>query len=124
VPNYDNLNSGWMSEAFSALGYNSTSIWSANDGADLLDKIQADLDGGKAVTLATWDLPDGSPLVGLHAYTVDHIVTDGDGQRHLVLRNPWAIDGYTCTDGANDGYVTITADQAYNSFSGIISARV
>ena len=44
---------------------------------------------------------------------------------HLRLRNPWAMDGYSgTTDGANDGYITITAQQASASMLGFVSAAV
>ena len=64
---------------------------------------------------------EGSNLAGYHAYAVDGVVTNASGvPTHLRLRNPWAVDGYSgTTDGANDGYVTITAQQASR-----IAARV
>jgi hypothetical protein len=41
----------------------------------------------------------------------------------VVLRNPWGIDG-AGNDGVNDGYVRLTALQAFTSFWGVISANV
>jgi hypothetical protein len=41
----------------------------------------------------------------------------------LVLRNPWGSDG-AGNDGANDGVVTVTLDQANAAFLGAVYARV
>lgn len=120
---YASISGGWMSEAFTSLGFDSTQIWNANDGSDLLDQISGELDSGKAVTLAIYQARDGAPVVGYHAYTVEAVENDGKGNRTLVLRNPWGIDG-AGNDGANDGYVRLTAQQAFNSYWGVISANV
>ncbi len=56
---------------------------------------------------------------------MDAVVTNSSGvPTHLRLRNPWGVDGNSVTDGANDGYVTVTAQQAYDSFLGFTSAAV
>ena len=39
------------------------------------------------------------------------------------LRNPWGVDG-AGSDGANDGYVTLTGAQALAAMSGAVSAAV
>lgn len=118
---YASISGGWMSEAFGSLGFDSTQIWNANDGSDLLDQISGELDSGKAVTLAIYQARDGAPVVGYHAYQVEAVENDGKGNRTLVLRNPWGIDG-AGNDGANDGYVRLTAQQAFSSYWGVISA--
>ncbi|MGH7179935.1 MAG: C2 family cysteine protease, partial [Tepidisphaeraceae bacterium] len=66
---YSSIESGWMGEAFSALGITSSSIWSATDATTLLKRIQSELSAGKAVTFAT--AGEVSPLVASHAYMVD-----------------------------------------------------
>ena len=121
LANYLDLDGGWMSEAFDALGHQSDAIWEAADGQDLLAKIEDELRQDKAVTLAVFEPARYSPLVGAHAYTVDRVETDADGNRTLILRNPWGIDG-AGQDGSDDGYVRVTAEQAYASFWGVISA--
>ena len=122
LANYADLDGGWMDEAFGA-GLYGRAIWESDDGEDLLSKISAELDEGKAVTVAIFEPSRGSPLVGSHAYTVEAVETDAQGQRTLVLRNPWGIDGVG-NDGNDDGYVHVTPTQAYLSYWGVISANV
>ena len=64
------------------------------------------------------------PLIGFHAYTVEAVNYDSAGvATSLRLRNPWGVDG-AGSDGANDGYVTVTAAQALSCFLGFTSASV
>jgi hypothetical protein len=122
---YGSLESGWMSEGYSALGLASNSTYHASGATALLNLINADLKAGKSVTFAVGDPASGSNLVGYHAYAVDGVVTGSNGvPTHLRLRNPWGTDGVTVTDDANDGIVTITAQQAYSSLLGYASASV
>ena len=122
---YQSLESGWMSEGYSALGIGSTSTYEASGATALLNMIKADLGAGKSVTFAVGDPAAGSNLVGYHAYAVDAVITNDHGiPTHLRLRNPWGVDGGAVTDGANDGYVTVTAQQAYASFLGYTAAYV
>jgi hypothetical protein len=123
LANYADLDGGWMSEAFEDLGYTSHAIWETDNGDDLLSQIAAELDEGKAVTLAIFEPARFSPLIGSHAYTVEAVETDDQGRRTLVLRNPWGIDGVG-NDGNDDGYVRVTPGQAYFSYWGVISANV
>jgi len=123
VANYSDLDGGWMSEAFTDLGYSSTEIWDAADGDELFDGIARDLADGKAVTLAINQPKNNCPCVGSHAYSVVSIDTDGQGNRTMVLRNPWGIDG-AGHDGVNDGYVHVTPLQAFTSYWGVISGTV
>ena len=123
VANYADLDGGWMSEAFGDLGYSSDEIWDVATSGDLLDQIEAELLAGKAVTLAIYESELGAPVIGCHAYSVEAVETDVNGVRKLVLRNPWGIDG-TGNDGSNDGYVRLTAAQAFASYWGVISGDV
>jgi hypothetical protein len=123
LANYVDLDGGWMSEAFEALGHTTHAIWETDDGQDLLAKIADELAEDKAVTLAIFEPVRHSPLVGSHAYSVVRVETDADGNRTLILRNPWGIDG-AGNDGRDDGYVRVTAAQAYASYWGVISANV
>jgi hypothetical protein len=80
---------------------------------------------GKSVTFAVGTPAAGSNLAGYHAYSVDAVVKNASGTpTHLRLRNPWGMDGNAVTDNANDGYVTVTAQQAYSSLLGYTSATV
>jgi hypothetical protein len=75
------------------------------------------------VTYAVGTVPAGAPLVGNHAYTVDHMGKDSKGNVVIVLRNPWGVDG-AGSDGANDGYVTVTPQQLFAASLGAASAAV
>jgi hypothetical protein len=120
---YADLDGGWMDEAFGDLGFESNAVWDAGNGDDLLGQIAQELAAGKAVTMAINTPKNGAPVIGSHAYTVVSVDTDSQGHRTVVLRNPWGIDG-AGNDGVNDGYVRLTALQAFTSFWGVISANV
>jgi hypothetical protein len=89
-----------------------------------MDLIATDVGSGKAVTYATSTITGGAPLVGYHAYTVDAVIYDSNGVATSIrLRNPWGVDG-AGSDGANDGYVTLTASQALANMLGYTAANV
>ena len=122
---YGSLESGWMSEGYSALGVSSHSTYQASGATALLNLIKNDLAMGKSVTYAVGTPAAGSNLCGYHAYAVDAVVRNAGGTpTHLRLRNPWGTDGTAVTDGHDDGYVTVTAQQAYGSLLGFTSAMV
>jgi hypothetical protein len=123
LANYSDLEGGWMSEAFTDLGYANDSVWDVDNQDDLLDALASELDAGKAVTMAINTPKNGARLIGNHAYTVVSVETDEEGNRSVVVRNPWGIDGVG-TDGSDDGYVRLTALQAFSSFWGVICADV
>jgi hypothetical protein len=117
VASYGAIEAGWMSEAASALGVGSTSTYSASSAKALTSLLASALSTGKAVTYAT--APDVHPrLVASHAYQVVAVVPNGSAT-NVVLRNPWAVDGTPSVDGMNDGYVTVTAAQLFQSFAGV-----
>ena len=63
-----------------------------------------------------------APIVEGHAYAVLGVDTDASGNfTGLRLRNPWGVDG-AGNDGADDGYVTLTAHQAVVCHMGVVSA--
>ena len=119
---YTNIDGGWMSEAYADLGVTSSSIF-ASSATDWFNQISSALSAGQSVTFATLTSTQGN-LVGSHAYTVDHVGYDASGNAYLVLRNPWGMDGYSTTDGVNDGYVTVSLATAYNIASGVTRAMV
>jgi hypothetical protein len=113
---YAAIEGGWMTSAFSALGLKSQSIFSSTNGTTLLATLKADLGKNDFVTLGTnATLPTGSPLIAGHAYEIDSVNSTGT---ELTLRNPWG------NGSANDGYVTITADQAFTAFAGVVISHV
>ena len=112
---YASIDSGYMSEASTALGLASQSIYSAASPADLLQQLSSLLAKGDAVTFATQS--NMSNLIGSHAYTVDHVVTDTKGNiTSIVLRNPWGIAG-AGTNPNGSPYVTVTPTVLFQDFS-------
>jgi hypothetical protein len=123
-PSYANIDGGWMDQAFSALGASPSDIYTAPTPVTLVARVQQELAARQAVTLGISAPADGAPLLPSHAYVVDAVVTDAFGNPTGVrLRNPWGTDG-AGNDGLNDGYVTVTAQQAYDSMIGVVSATV
>lgn len=119
---YASLNSGWMSESFSTLGLNSTNFLSYSNAGALMSILDQQLAEGKAVTIGTDSAVTG-PLIGSHAYTVIAMTTDASGNiTGVEVRNPWGIDGVANSSNPNDGYVTVTAAQAFASFAGVCTA--
>jgi hypothetical protein len=120
---YAGLDGGWMKETYNLLG--SASRTARTNSSDLLiHYIQAELAAGRSVTYATDVASAGAPLVGSHAYAVAGVNLDASGNPVSIrLRNPWGVDG-AGSDGADDGYVTVTAHDALLSLMGVCSARV
>ncbi len=117
------IDGGWMADAYAYLGASSQNIWGATSATDLFNKLSTALKSGKSATFAIANVPAGAPLIASHAYTVDHVTLDAKGNMTVTLRNPWGIDG-AGNDGANDGYVTITAQQAFSALLGASIAAV
>jgi hypothetical protein len=120
---YKNIDGGWMSTAYDSMGLSSTGI-SGSSASDLANQLSSALAANKAVTLGISSVPAGAPLLSGHAYTVDHVNTDAQGNIiSITLRNPWGVDG-AGNDGLNDGYVTVTLQQAYAGYCGAVAATV
>ena len=128
---YASIGWGWMSEVFSDLGVASTDYNSPASALALLNHLAAELAAGKAVTYAANSPSAGSPLAGSHAYMVDAVnygwVWTGAAWSwqavSVTLRNPWKTDG-PVTQGANDGWITVTGAQALDAFWRVTSATV
>ncbi len=126
VNTYASLNSGMMSEVYGDLGVSNVSSLAPTgiaDAATYVQDIKNLLDAGDSVTAACYST-GGANMITSHAYTVDHVVDNGDGTFSVVVRNPWGVDGNTSTDGANDGYVTLTAAQAFVALGYVQAAMV
>ena len=120
VPSYKTIdNGGWMSESYDAMGLSSTNLW-ASSATDWTSQISAALASNKAITFGTVSNPGGN-LIGGHAYLVDHLGTDVNGNATVTLRNPWGVDG-AGNDGKDDGYVTMTIEQAFAGTVGSVIA--
>lgn len=122
---YSSIDGGWMDQVYAALGARPKDDFGGPAGAaGLMSLISSEITAGESVTYGTDFVTDGAPLIASHAYTVDGIVTDAHGAPIAVrLRNPWGIDG-AGNDGNNDGYVTITAQQAFDCLAGDVAAFV
>ncbi len=60
-------------------------------------------------------------IVGGHAYSVTNAYTDTAGQQHVVVRNPWGVDGVKTGSGdKQDGFV----DLLFNNFKSYLDIGV
>ncbi len=121
---YSDLGGGWMNEAYTDLGVANTNNFYWASPTAMLQQIQTELNNHDAVTAGILSVPSGTPLIANHAYTVVGVVTDSNGNlTGLTLRNPWGtvgINGYA----GNNGYVTITAAQAFGAIVGTTAGVV
>jgi hypothetical protein len=115
---YATINGGWMGDVFNALGLANQS-YTATNAKSLMTTLAADLKAKDFTTFATANkLARSGPLIADHAYEVDSINDDSNGNAvSVTLRNPWG------NDVANGGYVTITAAQAFTAFAGGVIAE-
>jgi hypothetical protein len=121
---YAALEGGWMDESYAVLRIPSVSTMSGT-GQAVLTAMAAALSAGKSVTFAVATPPADSNLVAYHAYAVDKVIVGADGKpTGLRLRNPWGTDNVHSTDGANDGFVTVTPEQAGKAMLGFTVGTV
>lgn len=92
---YDNIgNGGYPTDVMSALTGRQTSsgnlggFMGMSDG-DAWNQIQSSVNSHQLVTATTDSVPDGSGLVGDHAYTVVGYTSLPDGSQWVTVRNPW-----------------------------------
>ena len=84
--------------------------------------LATQLAAGKSVTIAFSTAADGADVITGHAYTVVAVNADAAGKPATVtVRNPW---GVTDAGGTGNGYVTLTAQQVFDSLLGFVSALV
>src|SRR5262249_24104610 len=86
---------------------------SRSDANALPNDPNSKLAAGLAVAVGIQVKAPGAPLVEHHAYTVVSVKLVNGAPVSVVLRNPWAKDGGGNNDGADDGFVTITAQQLF-----------
>lgn len=121
---FQSIHGGGGAEPFNALNMSSYGVAFGSGGtasqnaAETLQNIKAELDNNRAVVVVTPNSPPpaGTPAVPWHLYSV---VSVNLGTNQITLRNPWSTDGGGNNDGSNDGYVTFTASQFHNYFTGI-----
>lgn len=67
------------------------------------------------LAVSSLSVMNGGPLVANHVYVVNGFLRNTAGAiTHVILRNPWAIDGANLRDGVNDGNVTISASELFS----------
>ena len=121
---YASLDNGFMADVYDHLGLRNSSNFNATSAPSLLQRLQLDLESGRAVTMGTRGDCGDVPVMGAHAYMVDSVVTDPSGNvTHLRLRNPWGTDDFA-GHGPDDGYILLTAAQAMRVFWFACSAIV
>jgi hypothetical protein len=95
---YESIHNGLPSEGYVAMGMG----WDVirrdfTNPVDVIAQVKGQFEVGRAMSWVTsFDVPAGIPLLASHAYAI--------------------VDGAGNVDGADDGYVTITAQQARTSF--------
>jgi hypothetical protein len=119
---YESIHGGWMNEPCEVLGFEPQRIIRGfTNPTDVIARVKAELDAGAAMTFGTSTVPAGIPLVSGHAFMIDAVILDEEGNPAFMrLLNPWGTDGAGNNDGADDGYVTITAEQVAAAFVGIV----
>ena len=107
---YANLDGGLSHWVFDAIGATGNIKKSFSDGTDALNHIQSELNLGKAVVVNIDSPSKGCPCAAKHAYMVEQVNFSSGKPVSVTLRNPWGFDG-AGSDGADDGLVTVTAEQ-------------
>ncbi len=117
---YASINAGWMGEAYSALGVNSSTVWlnSSVTEQSLFTMLSGDMAAGRAVTFGTFSTSPN--LVGGHAYSLVSAVRDAGGVARYTVRNPWGVSG-TAIENAT-GYATLTFEQMKANFNAGVRA--
>jgi hypothetical protein len=110
-----------MGEVYADFGVTFTGMGNNQsvDAATFVQKIKDLVDAGESVTAACYQT-GGANMVTSHAYTVVSVDENGN----VTVRNPWGMDGYSSTDGADDGYVTLTPAQAFIALGFVQAANV
>lgn len=115
---YASTDWGKISEPYEAFGLTGVdrafSASEFNSDGGILNGLDALLDDGYSVVYSTKDVqPAGSKLRPDHVILVDRVVRSASGAAiGIVLRDQYKTDDPDVKDGANDGYVTLTASQA------------
>lgn len=126
---YRRIDGGFLDEGMSYLGVknieaNQFGMNPFSNGMEMFNWIAAKAQQGKIVTFGTGRIGtfSGTPAVELHAYSVVGLTRDAWGQTILVLRNPWAKDG-PMQQGANDGYIGLTMNEAMYVCAGVAAGN-
>lgn len=122
---YSDLEGGFSNDAFEAI----TGHEAAKDGELSFSEIQNRLDDGP-VALGTedddsfwwWeDEIDDNRVVPNHAYIVEGITKDANGETVIQVRNPWGPGGGKLDGQFKDGYLELTEEQYRENFDSVYS---
>ena len=129
---YDDIDGGYTNESMELMTGRS-----ANEDGELdLAKIEDKLAGGQAVSVGTEDTKDDdfdwvweseevnrTDVVPNHAYVVVEVKSNADGEKVVVLANPWGPAGGTMggDDGHKAGTLELTEDQYKENFDSVSS---
>jgi fibronectin type 3 domain-containing protein len=117
---YASINAGWMGEAYTALGVNSSTVWLNTSVTEqsLFTMLSGDMAAGRAVTFGTFSTSPN--LVGGHAYSLVSAVRDAGGIARYTVRNPWGVSGTSIENSG--GYATLTFEQMKANFNAGVRA--
>jgi Ca2+-binding RTX toxin-like protein len=106
------LDPGSSDEAYKALGmWQTVALVDQYSQATIMATMRDWLAAGGIVSASTHLV--GSSFTSGHVYTVVAVSWD---LKTITLRNPWGTDDATYMQGANDGYMTVSADAFDNNF--------
>ncbi|MGG5173894.1 C2 family cysteine protease [Pseudarthrobacter sp. J1763] len=129
---YDDIDGGFSSEAMELM----TGKSADKDGQLDLDSIEDKLENGQAVSVGTettrdedfdwfWekDEVNAKDIVPDHAYVVVDVKTNDDGEKVVVLANPWGPDGGSLADDPDHkaGHLELTEKEYKDNFDSVYS---
>ncbi len=122
---YASISGGSLAETFTAFGLATeqfaTSLFPS--AASFVNQMFNMWNSGHLLTVGTGI--GNAQLVGNHAYSVMNFIRNGEGViTHVILRNPWGIDGGSQSDGSNDGLVAVSAADLFAVAFAYSSGRV
>jgi hypothetical protein len=77
--------------------------------------LETSLKAGKAISTSRSG-KDTSFILGSHAYSVTNAYVSANGDKRVVVRNPWGRDGKG-KSGADDGFVNLSYDEFIKTFN-------
>ncbi|MBD2254529.1 pre-peptidase C-terminal domain-containing protein [Nostoc parmelioides] len=118
TPGYNVIGNGgsFYRHLTSITGKNSTYIDPFHGNvATTYSAIDTALASGKAIAIARITPNSTDYIVGYHAYSVTNVYSNANGERRIIVRNPWGVDGRTLS-GSNDGFIDLAFDNISKHF--------
>lgn len=132
---YDDIDGGFSNEAMELM----TGQSADKDGELNFDAIEDKLSDGQAISVGTEDVKDDdfdwvwesdevnrTDVVPNHAYVVVDVKTNDDGEKVIVLANPWGPSGgyMEGDDDLKSGTLELTEDEYKENFDSVYSVDV